>query len=470
MPALRPPRPCRSARLKALESDLRKAKNTMESIQPPVTCGRGKGRTSQGCLTTSTGTSSQDQTRPSKFTVQWQADPRCTEKVMEYLCAHTTDCHVLFYLDNKSHADGDRPSAKGKLSICQIIAKHIFEKDSEYSNHYHHEPEKFCDSTNSHISGLRKKYCEFHDKLHLTGAGITPLDEMTLTNLHTQIMEEFCWYDDLASILGENPAVSLKTILLVPGVNHTGNYFSLVQRSTAENVQSASSQYGGYVPSTQPPLLVPSRDMHGFWKPAWVMGVGTCWVDTQKQIVDTKTPLLTPYSLHTMQLNLLSKTAKRVTKLTDKAKAAIKEKLDGASTEKRKNHTSGESMVAIKSKNAKATPPDGSGDGPSLEEITPPPQLAPVPPALVVCRAIVRTEEEEAALYNDVIDIDADDDDAERQPSSPDVKSVESAADELSMSTLVQANLHINKNIERCHAWYGVHTMTYTNSSVKGDE
>jgi hypothetical protein len=73
---------------------------------------------------------------------------------------------------------------------------------------------------------------------------------------------------------------------------------------------------------------------------------------------------------------LLSKTAKRVTKLTDKARATIEEKLDGALTKKSKNHTSGESMVAIKSKKTKAALPDGSGNGPSLEdleEITPPP-------------------------------------------------------------------------------------------------
>ncbi|KAG1779915.1 hypothetical protein EV702DRAFT_1043301 [Suillus placidus] len=139
-----------------------------------------------------------------------------------------------------------------------------------------------------------------------------------------------------------------------------------------------------------------------------------------------------------MQLNLLSKTAKRVTKLTDKARAAIEEKLDGASTKKRKNHTSGDSTAAIKFKKAKATQPDGSGDRPSSEDITPPPQLAPVP---VVHRAIVRTEEEEAALYDDV----NDDNDAERRSSSPDVESV---ADELSMSTLVQENILINKNIE----------------------
>ncbi|KAG2346335.1 hypothetical protein BDR05DRAFT_997344 [Suillus weaverae] len=88
---------------------------------------------------------------------------------------------------------------------------------------------------------------------------------------------------------------------------------------------------------------------------------------------------------------------------------------------KRKNHTSGDSTAAIKSKKAKATPPDGSGDRPSSEDITPPPQLVPVP---VVHRAIVWTEKEEAALYDDV----DDDNDAERRSSSPDVESV---ADEL---------------------------------------
>ncbi|KAG0702158.1 hypothetical protein DFH29DRAFT_999536 [Suillus ampliporus] len=211
----------------------------MEPTQPPITHGRGKNQGSQGRSTASTGTSVQDQACSSKFTIQWQADPRCTEKVMEHLRTHPTDCCVLFYSDNKSYADGNRPLGKDKVSICQIITKHVFEHDPEYANYYPDEPERFCDSTNSHISGLRKKYCEFYNKLHSTGAGITPLDETTAPNLHVQIMEEFSWYDDLATILGGNPAVSLKTIS---------------SGSAAENVQSPSSpQYWGWVPCTQPP-------------------------------------------------------------------------------------------------------------------------------------------------------------------------------------------------------------------------
>ena len=153
MPAIRPLRPRRSARLKALETHSRKVSTAMEPPQPPLTRGRGKNQASQGRSTASTGTSSQDQTRASKFTIQWQADPRCTEKVMEHLRAHPADCRVLFYSDNKSHADGNRPSAKGKGPICQIIAKHVFEHDPEYANYYLDEPEKFRDSTNGHISG-----------------------------------------------------------------------------------------------------------------------------------------------------------------------------------------------------------------------------------------------------------------------------------------------------------------------------
>ncbi|KAG2741856.1 hypothetical protein P692DRAFT_20750005, partial [Suillus brevipes Sb2] len=193
----------------------------MDSTQPPLTRGRGKGRASQGRSSASTGTSGQDQTRLPKSTVQWQADSRRTEKVMEYLHSHPGNCRVLFYSDTKSHADGNRPSANSKVSICQIIAKHVFEHDSEYADHYLRDPKKF--------SGLKKRYRKYHDKLHSTGSGITPLDETTAMNLHAQILEEFPLYDDLAAILGGNPAVSLKTVSSFPGADHAGNYLSLVK-------------------------------------------------------------------------------------------------------------------------------------------------------------------------------------------------------------------------------------------------
>lgn len=72
---------------------------------------------------------------------------------MEHLYTHPADCRALFYSDNKSHTDGDRPLAKDKVSICQIIAKCVFKNDPEYANYYPNDPERFHDSTNSHISG-----------------------------------------------------------------------------------------------------------------------------------------------------------------------------------------------------------------------------------------------------------------------------------------------------------------------------
>ncbi|KAG1720151.1 hypothetical protein EDB19DRAFT_1918180 [Suillus lakei] len=172
---------------------------------------------------------------------------------MEHLRVHPADCHVLFYSNNKSHADGNHPLAKDKVSICQIITKHVFKHDPEYANYYPDDPERFHDSMNSHISNLRKKYHDFHKQLHLTGAGVMPLDEATATNLHVQILEEFPWYNNLAGILGGNPAVSLKTISSVPGADHAVKYFSLMQGSTADNVQSSSSaQSEGWAPSAQP--------------------------------------------------------------------------------------------------------------------------------------------------------------------------------------------------------------------------
>src|SRR6267154_1989388 len=79
-------------------------------------------------------------------------------------------------------------------------------------------------------------------------------DVIKLIKFTVQIMNKFVWYDDLVTILGVNLAVSLKTILSVPGIDHAANFFELVAGSAhSKNVQPSSSmQYGGYVSDTQP--------------------------------------------------------------------------------------------------------------------------------------------------------------------------------------------------------------------------
>ncbi|KAG2053297.1 hypothetical protein BDR06DRAFT_1053163 [Suillus hirtellus] len=152
-----------------------------------------------------------------KLIMQWQADPSHTQRVIEYLRNHPADCRVLFFLDGKqSHTEGDRPLGKDKLSA-----------DPNYVAQYAEVPDKFRDSTNNHIMSLKKRFHECHDKLNLTGAGVMPND--VTQNLHAQVLHTFLWYDELLSIMGTNPALSVKTISSRPGTDHAANFFALTQ-------------------------------------------------------------------------------------------------------------------------------------------------------------------------------------------------------------------------------------------------
>ncbi|KAG2145256.1 hypothetical protein DEU56DRAFT_754114 [Suillus clintonianus] len=69
----------------------------------------------------------------------------------------------------------------------------------------------------------------------------------------TQILEDFPWYDKLASILGTNPVLSLKTVSSQPGMDHAANYFRISCMAGSlysQGPQSDSTQYGGYASST----------------------------------------------------------------------------------------------------------------------------------------------------------------------------------------------------------------------------
>ncbi|KAG1873041.1 hypothetical protein DFJ58DRAFT_836857 [Suillus subalutaceus] len=122
-----------------------------------------------------------------------------------------------------------------------------------------------------------------------------------------------------------------------------------------------------------------------------------------------------------MQLNLFFKTLKCVTKLTDKAKAALEDKLDGSFSKKRKTNMtnmSGASMAPDNAKKAKTTQPSGS-----TTNITPP------SPPMAAHQAVVLTEEEEEAIYENAIVIDSDEI-KEPRSLSPESSEVESAKDE----------------------------------------
>jgi hypothetical protein len=89
-----------------------------------------------------------------KFQIQWLSAPFRTQKVIDHLRDHPADCRILFSSDAKRpQNDGDRPSGKDKLSVCAVIVRYVFQNDAEYVKHYADEPDKFRDSTNSHING-----------------------------------------------------------------------------------------------------------------------------------------------------------------------------------------------------------------------------------------------------------------------------------------------------------------------------
>ena len=109
-----------------------------------------------------------------------------------------------------------------------------------------------------------------------------------------------------------------------------------------------------------------------------------------------------------MQPNIFTAAAKRVTKLTDKAKAALEERLEASGpSKKRMIDANGASAVSNKSKKAKQNPPaDISKDRPVAEASPPPSDVRTAAEPHKIRRVIVRTEEEEEALYNNAIVID----------------------------------------------------------------
>jgi hypothetical protein len=110
-----------------------------------------------------------------------------------------------------------------------------------------------------------------------------------------------------------------------------------------------------------------------------------------------------------MQLNIFSTTAKRVTKMTSKAKAAIEEKATGPS-KKRKPDGNNDKWMTSQLKKAKTHQAAGT-DTPSssltaASTSSAVPIMSPTLPVASSRRAVVRTEEEEDALYaDDTIDI-----------------------------------------------------------------
>jgi hypothetical protein len=108
---------------------------------------------------------------------------------------------------------------------------------------------------------------------------------------------------------------------------------------------------------------------------------------------------------------LTTAAAKRVIKMTGKAKAALEEKGIRSSSKKRKPDSTGDSMNP-QPKKAKTNLPAGNAPTSCTDKdrsvTTSSP--SPTPPPVVSQRAVVRTEEEEAALYEDDDEVPKDSD------------------------------------------------------------
>jgi hypothetical protein len=145
---------------------------------------------------------------------------------------------------------------------------------------------------------------------------------------------------------------------------------------------------------------------------------------------------MTPFCLSSPSIpiypNMFASTDKRVKKLTDTAQAALE-----TSTKKRKSNA--DSIGTSGPKRAKANPLSGNSKERTTEPLSPSPELALPKPGMQSRRTVVRTEEEEAALYDDAIEISDkssnNDLDDEQHGLLPEEESTE---DELS-----ERNLHI---------------------------
>ncbi|KAG1875405.1 hypothetical protein DFJ58DRAFT_836040 [Suillus subalutaceus] len=140
-----------------------------------------------------------------------------------------------------------------------------------------------------------------------------------------------------------------------------------------------------------------------------------------------------------MQPNIFTPAARQVTKLTDKTKVALEERLEATGLSKKyKIDVKGTSAVSNNSKKAKQNPPTDiskdrpvtgtSKDRPVAKASSPPPDVGTAAKPCEICCAIVHTEEEEEVLYDNAIVID-DKSEKSRGEAGNEASSPESAED-----------------------------------------
>ncbi|KAG0693333.1 hypothetical protein DFH29DRAFT_1007399 [Suillus ampliporus] len=173
-----------------------------------------------------------------------------TDTLVQHLVTHPLDARLIFYEGKKTatSSNKERPSGKDKGEIYRVLAKLIFENDSEYSGAYAEDSKKF---------DIAKSFKEQLDKFNKTGAGVTPLDENAAVNLHKQVLLEFPWYDQLHPFLFSNPTCGAKIFTSQLGVDHAGDFYTLVRPRGGAGPSTHQNAPGAQLPPTDPQLPSP---------------------------------------------------------------------------------------------------------------------------------------------------------------------------------------------------------------------
>ncbi|KAF9232468.1 hypothetical protein BU15DRAFT_67428 [Melanogaster broomeanus] len=191
------------------------------TAQPARARGRG---TSKARLAIVTPPPSETSQKVDKKSVHWTNDQ--TDLLVTWLTSHPADCHVLFY-ENKGDRDlNNKPSAKDKTGIHDIIAQHIFKTDQHWAEQYSKSPKKFGVCVSNRISYLRKAFIKHHGSLGQTGHGIQPGDGAVNPLAH--VLKEFPWYNDLFGIWNGIPNFTAKITTSEPGKSRGANHLKLV--------------------------------------------------------------------------------------------------------------------------------------------------------------------------------------------------------------------------------------------------
>ncbi|KAG2091706.1 hypothetical protein BD769DRAFT_1679291 [Suillus cothurnatus] len=164
------------------------------------------------------------------------------------------DEEVLFYSDGKKAmaAADDGPSGSDKGQIYGVLAKLIFTDHVKYGPAYAVNAKKFCDAVCNRIG--TGKYKKIKASFGSTGAGVMPAEGTSAKNLLDAVLLELPWYMELDAIWHSNPSMAAKVHSSRPGVDHAGNFYSLVQPHGG----AGPSMYYGQWPSQTSDVSNPS--------------------------------------------------------------------------------------------------------------------------------------------------------------------------------------------------------------------